>query len=243
MNKKTNFKKIKLILVGFLISIIALPTIAFGGSFVSSLVQGKTVEEAVQILAIQIDSLIGRVEQIEQKQQITQAELEKAKACNDYNRILAKIKDTCGIYPYPGINGCIWSHEFLYFLYSNPILVAKHVSEGNRTEAYWKQEAERQLKRLDELKELQPQYVNTAKGCGISLEDENKHSKEYIAKRACRIIEIEYVERTSPKYFWLRKYCKKIIPIKEPVVPVDEELKEPAVDEQLLPVYPIYPED
>ena len=77
MNKKTNFKKIKPILVGFLISIIALPTIAFGGSFVSSLVQGKTVEEAVQTLTEQLNFLIGRVEvieiaQIEQEQTISE---------------------------------------------------------------------------------------------------------------------------------------------------------------------------
>jgi len=38
-------EKIKHILIGILIGFIALPTITFGGSFVSSLIQGKTVEE------------------------------------------------------------------------------------------------------------------------------------------------------------------------------------------------------
>ena len=68
-------EKIKTILVGVLIGLIAFPTITFGGSFVSSLIQGKTIEEAIQILAEQIDILIGRVEVIETKQ----AELETQK--------------------------------------------------------------------------------------------------------------------------------------------------------------------
>ena len=57
----------KKIIFGVLIGLIAFPTIAFGGTFVSSLVQGKTAEEAVQILADQIDSLLGRVAVLEQK--------------------------------------------------------------------------------------------------------------------------------------------------------------------------------
>ena len=65
--------KIKTIFIGIVIGIIAFPTIALGGTFVSSLIQGKTVEEAVQILAEQIDSLIGRVEVVE----ITQKEHEQ----------------------------------------------------------------------------------------------------------------------------------------------------------------------
>ena len=65
-------EKIKTIFIGILIGVIAFPTVAFGGTFVSSLIQGKSVEEAVQILAQQIDSLIGRVEVVETKQ----AELE-----------------------------------------------------------------------------------------------------------------------------------------------------------------------
>ena len=61
-------KKIKYIFVGILIGVIALPTTTLGGTFVSSLIQGKTVEEAVQILATQIDSLIGRVGTLEAQQ-------------------------------------------------------------------------------------------------------------------------------------------------------------------------------
>jgi len=61
-------KKIKYIFIGILIGVIALPTITLGGTFLSSLIQGKTVEEAVQILATQIDSLIGRVGVLETQQ-------------------------------------------------------------------------------------------------------------------------------------------------------------------------------
>lgn len=61
-------EKIKYILAGLLIGIIALPVVALSGSFVSSLIAGKTPEEAVEILATQIDFLIGRVEIVETKQ-------------------------------------------------------------------------------------------------------------------------------------------------------------------------------
>lgn len=60
--------KVKFILIGALIGLISFPAITLGGTFVSSLIQGKTVEEAVQILAEQIDSLVGRVEVVETKQ-------------------------------------------------------------------------------------------------------------------------------------------------------------------------------
>ena len=81
-------EKIKFIYIGILVGIIAFPTITLGGSFVSSLIVGKTPAEAVQILAEQIDSLIGKVDVLETKQvdqaQITQGiqeQLEKEKAC------------------------------------------------------------------------------------------------------------------------------------------------------------------
>jgi len=77
-------EKIKSILIGVLIGIIAFPTIILGGTFVSSLIQGKTVEEAVQILAEQIDSLIGRVEILETKQTEQESKLseqERLDAC------------------------------------------------------------------------------------------------------------------------------------------------------------------
>ena len=61
-------EKIKHIFIGILVGVVALPTITLGGTFVSSLIQGKTVEEAVQILATQIDSLIGRVGTLEAQQ-------------------------------------------------------------------------------------------------------------------------------------------------------------------------------
>lgn len=60
--------RVKIIIVGILIGFIAFPAIALGGSFVSSLIQGKTVEQAIQILAEQTDALIGRVEVVETKQ-------------------------------------------------------------------------------------------------------------------------------------------------------------------------------
>jgi len=60
--------KIKTIFIGVLIGVIVLPTITFGGSFVSNLIAGKTLAEAIQILAEQIDILIGRVEIVEIKQ-------------------------------------------------------------------------------------------------------------------------------------------------------------------------------
>ncbi len=60
--------KIKNVILGILIGIIAFPTIALGSSFLSCLIQGKTVEEAVQILAQQVDYLIGRIEVVETKQ-------------------------------------------------------------------------------------------------------------------------------------------------------------------------------
>lgn len=60
--------EVRPILIGLLIGVLIFPTVAVGGSFTISLIQGKTVEEAVQILAAQIDSLIGRVETVETKQ-------------------------------------------------------------------------------------------------------------------------------------------------------------------------------
>ena len=55
-------------LIGIIVGLLAFPTLSLGGTFVVSLIQGKTVDEAIQILAKQIDTLIGRVEVIENKQ-------------------------------------------------------------------------------------------------------------------------------------------------------------------------------
>jgi len=65
---RKNTKIIRTTLIGILVGVIAFPTISLGGTFVVSLIQGKTVQEAVQILAEQVDSLIGRVETVETKQ-------------------------------------------------------------------------------------------------------------------------------------------------------------------------------
>jgi len=263
-------EKIKTITLGVLIGAFVVPTIAFGGGFVSSLIQGKTAEEAVQILASQINSLVGRVEQVEQRQQITQAQfdferarleaeavrigvetkkvqaeierlrketeekkteaggviqeqarikaeqerqrlalvqLETMGACNDYNRTLAGIRDFCHNYPRSGIGGCIWYYSFLYFLYSDPIVVAGHVSAGNRTKIYWKQEAERVLGILNKLKELQAQHLNAAKGCGISLEGEDQRSEKWISESACHFLVRDSNAQKKPVYIWLKKYC------------------------------------
>jgi len=95
-------ERIKLILTGILIGIIAFPTITLGGTFVSSLIQGKTVEEAVQILAEQIDSFIGRVEILETKQEaqeqgmeemqkVLEKEIAQQKAYNEFKRAYDKV--------------------------------------------------------------------------------------------------------------------------------------------------------
>lgn len=70
-------RKTKLIFIGVLIGIIAFPAFALGGSFVSSLIQGKTVEEAIQVLAGQIDLLIGRVDVLETKQKVQEQDTQK----------------------------------------------------------------------------------------------------------------------------------------------------------------------
>ena len=62
-------KSYQKILISVLIGLIAFPTIGLGSSIIVSLIQGKTPAEAVHILAEQIDSLIGRVEVVETKQE------------------------------------------------------------------------------------------------------------------------------------------------------------------------------
>lgn len=70
------------ILLCVVIGLVAFPTITFGGTFVSALIQGKSVPEAIQILANQIDILIGRVNVIEDKQ----SSLEKKVYCSELIR-------------------------------------------------------------------------------------------------------------------------------------------------------------
>lgn len=93
-------EKIKYIIIGGLIGIIVFPTITLGGSFVSSLIQGKTVDEAIQILAQQIDSLIGRVEVIETKQaelETKQTEQERLESCRFIDTALTTAQIQGGI--------------------------------------------------------------------------------------------------------------------------------------------------
>lgn len=82
--------KVKLIITGILIGVIAFPTFALGSSFVSSLIQGKTIEEAVHILAEQVDALVGRVEVVETKQ------TEQEQTISDLQVIIDNQKQTIG---------------------------------------------------------------------------------------------------------------------------------------------------
>ena len=72
-----------------IIGLLAFPTVTLGGTFVSSLIQGKGVSEAIQILAGQIDILVGRVAKLE----IGQAELEnRQKSLEEQQSELEKLK-------------------------------------------------------------------------------------------------------------------------------------------------------
>lgn len=86
--------KIKYIAIGILISVIAFPAIAMGGSFTVSLIQGKNVGEAIHVLAEQIDSLLVRLEIIESKQtEIESEQIEQVKqlACLEAEQVRDKI--------------------------------------------------------------------------------------------------------------------------------------------------------
>lgn len=148
---------IKSLLVGILIGIVAFPTITLGASFISSLIAGKSVDEAVQILATQLDNLIGRVEIVETKQetietkQVTQEEtiselqdkLIKEEICREADRLLTEIKEACGITPFPGIDECITKRLGYY-------------QETGRTA---------ELNRANQLKELKPLYLSAKSQC------------------------------------------------------------------------------
>ncbi len=79
--------KIKIVLISVLIGFIIFPTITLGGTFVSSLIQGKSISEATQILATQIDSLIGRVSILENK-------ADKEEACRKTNELKSAPPET-----------------------------------------------------------------------------------------------------------------------------------------------------
>ena len=77
-----------------LVIFLGLPSVSLAGSFVVSLIQGKTPAEAVQIIAEQFDSLLGRVEVLENKQDqttarltSTDADIEKLKLENENLRL------------------------------------------------------------------------------------------------------------------------------------------------------------
>ena len=70
----------KRILTVIVVGVFALPTVALGGSFVSSLIAGKTPAEAVTVLAEQIDSLFGRVEAVEEAQEAITERVDAAQA-------------------------------------------------------------------------------------------------------------------------------------------------------------------
>ena len=57
----------KIIIIAVLIGLFAFPVVSLGSTFVSALIQGKSVEEAVQILANEIDNLMKRVLFLEKK--------------------------------------------------------------------------------------------------------------------------------------------------------------------------------
>ncbi len=67
----------KYIIIGILIGFLSFPTIILGGTFVSSLIEGKTIEESMQILAKQIDEIFITINNIENKQ----SKLEKKIYC------------------------------------------------------------------------------------------------------------------------------------------------------------------
>ncbi len=188
------------ILLNIIIGILIIPTIAAGGSIAKSLLQGKGMPEALQVLAEQIDSLLGRVEQVEEEQRIIQTQLEKERACNEYNRILAEIKDTCGNFPHPGINGCTWYYQYLLSLHPNDPIYEK---------------------RLNKLEELKSLYQNAAEGCGISLEEENQRSEEWINEYACHTVKKKFegpiqelqnqIQMLQQEYVAKTNYCESFI--------------------------------
>lgn len=64
------------------IAIVGVPTVAFGGTFATSLVGGKTPSEAVTAVADQLGMLTGRVDQLESAQESTQTEIDSLKQEN-----------------------------------------------------------------------------------------------------------------------------------------------------------------
>lgn len=70
------YKKLAIAMLAVLLGV---PSVSAAGSIAASLIQGKTPAEAVQILAEQISSLTGRIEQVESAQVQTQTDIEELK--------------------------------------------------------------------------------------------------------------------------------------------------------------------
>lgn len=73
----------KKLAVAAVVVLLGTPSVSMAGSFVVSLVQGKTPAEAVQVIAEQIDLLTGRVATLETKQSDTELEIERLKLENE----------------------------------------------------------------------------------------------------------------------------------------------------------------
>jgi len=112
--------KIKSILIGILVGAVSIPTLAMGGSMVSSLIDGLSPSEAVNVLATQIDSLIGRVEVVETKQAGQDQIISELQKEAQKNLLMQQIKETCGIQPFPGIDECIQYREEELQNYNRP---------------------------------------------------------------------------------------------------------------------------
>lgn len=85
------YKKISISILIILVIILALPTIVLGSTFISSLIQGKSVPEAIQILAERIQSLAGRVEKVENRQTEQDKEIAIQKAYNEFRQAYDKV--------------------------------------------------------------------------------------------------------------------------------------------------------
>lgn len=71
------YKKLAVLVLALFLGV---PSVSMAGSFVVSLVQGKTPAEAVQIIAEQIDLLTGRVASLEDKQAQLEADVSQNKS-------------------------------------------------------------------------------------------------------------------------------------------------------------------
>ena len=85
MKQKKEMKKY--IIIGILIGFLSFPTIILGGTFVSSLIEGKTIEEAVQILSEQTEILIGKITILENR-------ADKESACRKTNELKIAPKES-----------------------------------------------------------------------------------------------------------------------------------------------------